>query len=369
LNILLAISFLTSLAVAAEADVTPEVRAIWVTRWSYKTAADIDAILDDCQESNANTVLWQIRGRFDAFYDSPYEPWAQELTGTLGQHPGFDPLAHAIDGAKARDLELHAWMNAYPIWSGHVPPAGDHPLVAHPDWLVHQDKKPMKANDHYVFAAPGHPEVKAHLIKVVTDVARRYDVDGIHLDYIRYPGLEYSDPDGATTPDTRRKRIGETVAEIQQKIDQPLTAAVWGIYENSFGWQPGVSQGNHSYHQDARSWLASGALDAAVPMIYWPVAETRGARLDFATLAADHAANSSDRHVWAGMNADTMTWPQLVDCIKAAREAKSEGVAIFEYRALRDKGWISKLAQGPFAQKAEPPTMEWLNPPPDTPEQ
>ena len=349
------------------AETATEVRAIWVTRWSYKTTADIDAILNDCQKANANTVLWQIRGRFDAFYESPYEPWAQELTGTLGENPGFDPLAHALTGAHERNLELHAWMNAYPMWSGQVPPTGDHPLVAHPDWLVQKDGKPMKANDHYAFAAPGHPEVKAHLIKVVTDVATRYEVDGIHLDYIRYPGLEYSDPDGVVDPVTRRDRINETVAELQQKIDQPLTAAVWGIYENSFGWQPGVSQGNHSYHQDARAWLASGAIDAVVPMIYWPVAETPGARLDFAALAADHVANSGARHIWAGMNADTMTWPQLADCIKAAREAQSEGIAIFEYRALRDKGWISKLANGPFAQPAIPTPMEWLTPRRDTP--
>ena len=68
------------------------IKAVWVTRWDYKSASDITAIMDTCRGAGFNTVLFQVRGNGTAFYRSTLEPWADELGG---RDPGFDPLAVA----------------------------------------------------------------------------------------------------------------------------------------------------------------------------------------------------------------------------------------------------------------------------------
>src|SRR5512135_806759 len=106
--------------------VVQEVRAIWITRFEWTsyhhtvTTADIDAIVDNVAAAHFNLILFQIRGTADAYYSSTLEPWAARLTGevtaTLGQSPGFDPLAYMIDRAHARNIQVHAYVNVYPTW-------------------------------------------------------------------------------------------------------------------------------------------------------------------------------------------------------------------------------------------------------------
>ena len=42
-------------------------------------------------------------------------------------------------------------------------------------------------NSAKVFFDPANPEVRAYLQTLIEEIATKYDVDGIHLDYIRYP--------------------------------------------------------------------------------------------------------------------------------------------------------------------------------------
>lgn len=344
-----------------------ELRGVWVTRWTYHTPEDVDAIMADVAAAGGNTVLFQVRGRFDAFYASELEPWASELSGQLGRDPGWDPLATAVTAGHARGLQVHAYLNTYPLWSGSSPPASTgvpHPLAEHPDWVVHDEGgAPMALNSSYVFASPGNPDVRAHIVAVAADVAERYDVDGIHLDYIRYPDEEYShDPASLAawggTGDYaawQRQQILDTLLELRRRTDKVLTAAVWGVYENTFGWSS-VSEGNLDYYQDTWAFLREGALDGTMPMIYWPVADTPGERLDFRTLAADHVAHASGHDVYLGIDAASLTWAEVAGCIAASREVGAAGQVLFEYRALRDNGWIDDLADGPWADPAVVPS-------------
>lgn len=346
-----------------------EARGVWVTRWSFHSPQDIDAIMDDCQAMGANQVYLQVRGRFDAFYASDLEPWASEL-GALGRDPGWDPLEHAVSAAHQRGLELHAYLNTYPFWSGDKAPESEgvpHPYALHPEWVVHdEDGDAMGLNPSYVFASPGNPDVREHVIAVAADVGTRYDVDGVHLDYVRYPGPGYShDPASLAAwggqgdyGDWQRVQILDTLLELRQLLDVPLTAAVWGIYEDDFGWG-GVSEGNLDYYQDAHAFLAQGATDANLPMTYWPVHETEGAKLDFRTLTRDHVAHAAGRHVYAGVSTHALEWEQVRDCIEVAREEGAHGAVLFEYLAVRDKGWIDDLAGGPWGEPAVLPPMDW----------
>ncbi len=356
----------------ADADTDPgaELRGAWVTRWSYDSADDVETIMGDLESAGFNAVYFQVRGTFDAFWSSSIEPWSSLLSGSLGQDPGWDPLATAVQSGHAHGLQVHAYINAFPFWSGTTAPPTSSPLHAwleYPDWVVaDNDGQAMELNSSYVFASPGNPQVRARIAAVATEIDGAYEVDGIHLDYIRYPGPEYSHDAASTAAwqssgedweEWQRQQVVETVRGVYQAVSTPVTAAVWGIYENSWGWSS-VSQGNVDYYQDSRAFLSEGVLDANLPMIYWPVTDTPGDRLDFATLVLDHVSHASGRHVYAGISAE-LSYEQVVDCVAASRAAGADGVVLFDYSTAKNDGWLQDLASGPFAEPASPPTMPW----------
>lgn len=348
-----------------------EMRGVWVTRFSWTHREELEVIFDEVADAGFNAVFFQVRGNFDAYYPSALEPWAAGLTGTLGEDPGWDPLQTAIDLGHARGMQVHAYINVFPFWRGTTPPPETSPVHAYrsnPSWVVADAAgTPMALNSSYVFASPGNPSVQQRVAAVAGDIARRYDVDGIHLDYIRYPGDQYSrdatsvaryaaDPGGLSWEDWQRSQVKETVAGVSAAVDVPVTAAVWGVYENRWGWSS-VSEGNLDYFQDSGAFLGEGLLDANIPMIYWPVADTPGARLDFATLVADHVSRAADRHVYAGMGGEGVTMDQVIACVEAARAAGAPGVVLFDWSLFRND--LPRLKSTVFAEPAIPPAMPW----------
>ncbi len=354
------------------AEVTEPVqehRGIWVTRWTYQSADHVREIMDDIAQAGFNAVYFQVRGQHDAFYASKIEPWAKDLTGQLGKNPGWDPLAVAVEAGHERGLEVHAYLNAFPMWRGPESPGDTTPAHAwteHPEWAVaDMDGTPMTLNDGYVFASPGNKDVRERLVAVAADVARRYRVDGIHLDYIRYPGEAYgrdlaslSAWEAAGRPsfaDWRRAQVTAAVAGVQDAVGVPVSAAVWGVYVNRWGW-PEVSEGRNGYYQDANAFTQSGAADALLPMIYWPV--NPGGRLDFGVLIRDHLSRANGKHVYAGVLADPKTGVEpVIEAILTARKAGAHGVVLFEY--TQSKLWFKTLRERVFQQAAVTPDMAW----------
>ena len=344
-----------------------EARALWVTRWDYGDEDDVETIMDRADDAGFNVVLFQVRGTFDAFYASSLEPWASELSGTLGQDPGWDPLQTALDLGHARGLEVHAWLNTFPFWRGTSPPPETQPrhmFLQHPEWLVVDEwGDPMDLNSSYVFASPGSPEVRAHVAAVASDIVTHYAVDGIHLDYIRYPGPEYSHDDASLAAyadsggaldygDWQREQVTATAAAVNDAIgavdpDVLLTAAVWGIYEDLWSWW--TSQGNVDYYQDSLAMVDEGALDVIVPMIYWPLTEPSGEYTDYRTLVEFFASSVPGDALWAGMKADYGDFGEIAAEIDVAREVGAGGVSIFAYSTLVEHDYFDDLAAGPFA--------------------
>jgi uncharacterized lipoprotein YddW (UPF0748 family) len=188
---------------ASAATPAQEIRALWVTRGEYASAADVQRIVADAASLNFNVILFQVRGNGTVYYKSKLEPWAFELTSrdpqTTGKDPGWDPLAVAIAAAKKHGVELHAWVNVFPAWrSQQYPPKESRQLWwSHPEWFMHDaagDKMVPrdhrvneKLKDWYAFISPGVPEVQKYLADVCGEIVTNYDVDGLHYDYIRYP--------------------------------------------------------------------------------------------------------------------------------------------------------------------------------------
>jgi uncharacterized lipoprotein YddW (UPF0748 family) len=252
-----------------------------------------------------------------------------------------------------------------------------HALLEHPAWfMVNASGQPLyESGTTNRWASPAKLAVRTRLAAVAADIARRYAVDGIHLDFIRYPNT--SAPDSASAAAAaamamnidayRRAAVTSAVRETHDSLMAArsvarLSAAAWGIYKPPAGWN--TSSGYDQLMQDAREWTRLGIIDAIAPMVYWRIAATYGARTDFAYLADDHARSVNERHVYIGMSLEHMIananlGTELPAEIERARAAGAEGVSVFSARLMREQNAWSLLRNGVFAKKATVPGMSW----------
>lgn len=380
-----------------------EARALWVNRWDYGDAESIAQVMEIASRAHFNMVYFQVRGPGDARYRSRLDPCSPRLCGRLGGVPAWDPLEVAVREAHARGLQLHAWINALSGWEStkasdcgglvpSVPGQPNHELIDHPDWAMYTRSGPQRCPNgpdvEYIYLSPGNPGVRTHLARVAADVVRRYQVDGVHLDRIRYPGNDYGwdrasleafGHDPATDPAGwarfRRGLVSRLVREVHDSIHAvrpvPLSAAVWPIYDRErFGWPS--SSGVAQFFQDTWGWAGEGSLDVAVPMTYFYVADRPCSYLprrpgqepnpDWECMVADHVAGMkpTGRFVYAGILAG-LPFPEIERQIRLGREHGVNGFSIYSYGALQEVGLWRMLANGPFREPAAVPPMPWLD--------
>jgi uncharacterized lipoprotein YddW (UPF0748 family) len=368
-----------------------EARALWVTRWDYETITDVETLVENAAGAGFNLLLFQVRGTGDAFYTPGLEPWGARLSGgALGEDPGWDPLQTAVEAAHARGLELHAYLNVYPIWSGvTAPPTSTVPQhlfwtlsYRHTwdDWrVVDGDGVTMTLRQGYLWATPALTDVVDRVVSVTADLVSRYDVDGIHLDLVRYPGQEYSydpfsnagyaaalsqDP-GLSRAEWQRRQVTGLVDRVYSegilpRADLRLSAAVWPIYKDHWGW--GYKAGYSDFYQDSQGWVEGGMIDAILPMLYTGAFSSDPEALtpaQFSQAASDFLAHDGGRHVFPGISAEKLGFAGIADRIAIARDLGAPGHAIFSAGVLARKGYWDELARGPYAAEAVIPPMTW----------
>ena len=289
----------------------PELRAVWVDAFhdGFKTPQQVDDLVAWARRANLNALFVQVRRRGDAYYLKSFEPRAEDPALT----PGFDALQYLIEKAHQgpQRLQVHAWLATLPIWwQRETPPAAPnhafnlHGLDAAPDqtWLMYRDDGQAWAGNDVggiYYLDPGNPDVQAYTTEVYLNLLRNYDVDGIHLDQVRYyegdPGRWGYNPtsvarfnaqfgrDPATQPAPddpewitwRRDQVTALVRRIytDAKAIKPqiaVTAAVvtWGRGPVSASdW---LKQAPYaSVLQDWRTWLQQGIVDYLLPMDYY----------------------------------------------------------------------------------------------------
>ncbi len=268
----------------AKRDVWPP-RAIWVVRRIYDSPQQIADLMDRCCDAGFNTVLFQVRGEGTAYYPSKIEPYVYERNG---QRPLFDPLEVACREAHRRGLALHAWVNVMPAWKGRQPPADPRQLYnAHPDWFWYDQKgQRQPLDDFYVSLNPCLPEVRQYLTGVFREIVERYSVDGLHMDYIRFPSEEcprgsdypydaktialYRKATGKQPKDDRQRWMNWRIEQVTQLVrdirfmmnksasDVILSAACGHDVENA----------RERYFQDGSAWLRGNLVDLVFVMNY-----------------------------------------------------------------------------------------------------
>jgi uncharacterized lipoprotein YddW (UPF0748 family) len=340
-----AVFLLTLPGARADREDRSGTRAVWVTRWAFGSEEDLETLLAQLGEIGINTVFFQVRGSCDALYRSSYEPWSQLLTGQLGKDPGWDPLAVAVSEAHKRKIDLHAWINVFPAWhvteSGDPPPRTDplHVVLEHPEWLAcDASGKTMslvksETRHNYAFLSPTNEGAREHVKRVVKEMAANYGIDGLHLDYIRFPDSSYSyDPESRLAyiryardhdisfADWRKLRLTEFVGELSQVVK----AVRPSIQVSAAVWQK-IGDGRDRHFQDGIEWADAAYVDFLVPMIYTPKPEVFEARL------AAYVDRVGAAGIVAGIGAylDGFSDSVLAEEIKIADKQGLRGISVF----------------------------------------
>lgn len=328
-----------------------QIRAIWVTRWDYKSPSDISRVMDNCKSAGFNTILFQVRGAGTVAYRSKMEPWAEEFGG---RDPGFDPLAVAIQEANKRGMELHAWVNLLPAYRGKEPPTDPRQLYnARADWFLRDASGRRQPLGWYNSINPCYPEVRRYLTDLMHEIVANYPVDGLHLDYARFP-IEHVDgygnspvPDYPRDPRTLalfRKATGNTpeqspgawtawradcmtlcVRDIRKMMlkarpKAALTAAVGPVPEEH----------RAKYYQDAPRWMSEGLVDAVYPMNYDENMRVYSSRV------ANWAAISGRVPVVTGVMFDKRSAGTVAAQVEEARR-RGTHFAAFAYNSLFER--------------------------------
>ncbi|MHC5776630.1 family 10 glycosylhydrolase [Nostoc sp.] len=277
----------------------PEIRAIWLDRGTIVRAgskAGLAEIFDRLAQAGINTVFFETVNAGYTIYPSQV---AKEQNPLIR---GWDPLAEAVKLAHERDMELHAWVwtfaagnqrhneiiNVNPNYPGPV-------LAAHPDWANYDNLGNMiPVGQTKPFFDPANPEVRQYLLKLYEEIVTHYNVDGLQLDYIRYP---FQDPSAGRTygygkaaraqfqqltgvdpinispsqPELWQKwtifrtaQVDSFVAQVSQELRQKrpnliLSVAVFPLPE---------LERIQKIQQNWETWARRGDVDLIVPMTY-----------------------------------------------------------------------------------------------------
>lgn len=366
-----------------------EVRAVWLTTnygldWPrnkyWGTAAQdlMTGMLDQLQEANFNTIIFQVQCLGDVFWDSKIQPWSKMATGKYGQAPKYNICDFVIEECHKRGMEVHAWIVPYRLGTQANADGYDaetsnqkHVVNLHPELC-------LRGSDDAWYLDPGLPEVRKYLIDLYEEMVTTTNFDGVNLDYTRYPDCTLNDektfetynPDGLSKDDWRRSNVNKFVFELYDMIKKnrphmKLGAAPIGTYKNLPG--KGNLEAYGDVFQDACEWMKQGKHDLLIPQMYWTEDYGYSANMDV------WIENAASRQLVIGLAAYKMNdynkWDHTVitDQIEKAREKGTSGVCFFrtqditgtEDKYVETKKLYEVLVNDYFKYPAHIPSMEY----------
>lgn len=338
-----------------------ENRAVWL-RPLETSAEGIKKQLDMLKALNINTIYLETYWGGYSIYPSdntvmPLNP----------MYKGLDVLGTYVNEAHSRGIQVHAWVEDF---------LGG-PLVAvkNPDWLVVSRKGTYYYQENgttkYYFMNPALPKVRDFVSGLYKELTKKYDIDGIQFDYMRYPNsgdhtddfsydpytrrlfknytgtdpitLKPGDPQWQSWCDFRKDIISSfvyrTVSEIKSiKPDIEISADVWPQYDKTIT----------DIYQDSRSWTQKGYINNLVPMSYYlnegPVVDDIMNTLAF---AKGHSQVTSGIATYTGVDKNV-----FLRQIDAVRGTDTNGISIFEFQTLTNGVYDAALKLGAFSSPA-----------------
>ncbi len=348
--------------------------ALWIVRHNISTPEKIDKLIDLVKDTNIKNIFVQVRGRGDSYYNSEFEPQAFDVPA------GFDPLKYLIEKIGKSDIKIHAWVNvSFVLNAGSSHREAKHILSRHPEWITYDysgramteySRRELSRNlIEGFFLDPAIPEVKDYIVSIVNDILSKYPVDGVHLDFIRYPYSGYNSyakkyfsdfgynpiarkifkkeygmdplyinrfkdsPEKELFDQFRRDQITEIVKRINKAVKAKdnniiLSAAVMPRYD----WSRKV------YFQDWPLWLDENYIDLACVMSYSSSIAGFKSYVDYA-----NGTNHKEK-IFMGISVNKKTGlRKTLAQIDLSYKNGMRGFSIFSFD--HDKDFIEKLSE------------------------
>ena len=332
--------------------------------------AQLISILNRMEQLNMNAIIFQVRPHGDAAYRSNIEPWSHWLSGTMGRSPGYDPLQFCIEQAHARGIEVHAWFNPFRALANASQATSANHITRKKPYLI-------KRYGNYLLKDIGKAESSQIALNVISDVVRRYDIDGVHLDdyFYPYPKKNLGPYRDGKSPSQRRAYVDSFVKQLYSSVKSQKPWVRVGI--SPFGiWRPGVPSGIEAgvsayddLAADSRKWLKNGWVDYLMPQLYWrdaPREQSYSALLNW-------WRRQGSRPVWPGIA--TTRIKSSEDPGRPASEITRQvtlsrtigrnwaGHAHWSVKSLMQNrdGVSSALSRGAYSAPALVPPMPWVN--------
>ena len=394
-----------------------EFRASWMTTgfsidWPKQKTPEAQKVelqqkFDALVAGNHNAVCLQVRSFSDAIYKSSYEPWAECLTGTRGQDPGYDPLAFAIEEAHKRGLELHVWVNPFRVTSAGKLSEDDPVWKNAGKWIIKYSNSSFSGQ----IIDPGYPEARDYVHKVMMEIVNNYDIDGILMDdyFYAYGGTNSEDADSRSKhlykvtdadkdnsyiDDWRRANVDSVIHRLYRDLQKVKpwvrfgmgTPGSWsnkapaGVYYG-ISLPAGISaMESYDYlYCNPVEWAKQGWVDYLNPQIYW---STKIAKTDYDVLcnwwakkvcenfsnklpngqkvhffASQGACYAYDNDGMEGYNDGVAEIQRQIDVNRANLSSGYTGSVLFSTSSailMRNE-----LRESHFKVKALPPAMSW----------
>ena len=326
------------LAISGTPAVANEFRALWVDAWGvgFFNSSQVDQLISDCRAYNFNAIIVQMRRRGDAFYN--YTINDPKTTAIAADYDALQDLLNKAHAGSPR-IEVHCWVITFPIWGSLTPPSqAGHVLNLHPEYLMQDSSGGNYLSGEY-YLDPGHPDATYWNFMMATNIVRRYNVDGFHWDYIRYPGQDAgynptalarynaeSGLSGAPSPSDiqfsnwRRRQVTDFLRWVNAELlairpSVQLSCSVFGSRTDAY----------NARFQDWAAWNNEGIVDFCAPMDYTSDNGLMQSRVD------DAYANQGVRRVYIGQAGYMNTKENTVTQLLYIRGKPLYGFTIFDY--------------------------------------
>lgn len=386
------------------------IATVWMLDWPQTAGTSVTAanqqkqqmteLLDRLAEANYNAIWFQVRSMCDAMYDSKYEPWSSNLTGSRGATPAYDPLEFIVEECHKRGMECHAWINPFRFSTGTAYNTANDNEMRNNGWLITYGSTTVMN--------PALPEVRQRIVNVCRDILDNYDIDGIVFDDYFYPSgiptnssaedyAQFAASGASDMGDWRRENVNKTVKAVYDMIQDVKPFVKFGIgprgvaaTDQSVADKYGVPRCptgyDSQYNQifcDPLAWLSAGTIDYISPQIYWARGYSAG---DFSILCPwwYDVAEKFGRHCYVshsleyfkdgGQTPDTRekTFEGMAAQVQMNRDESSSapGSCFYSYSCVDDENemengvdFFTYMKDNKFQNKALTPCISWKEAP------
>ena len=265
--------------------------SIWVERHHLYSKSSIESLIFYAFENNIKDIFLQVRSRDDALYKSKLVTFNQNVDENL------DPLEYALILGDLLNIEIHAWINTYLVWTSPKPPFDkEHILFKYPEWIDNTSEN--NKLDNSIYLSPSHPEVNVYLFDIIEELIKKYpNLAGIHFDYIRHNDKNHGFNDEAISQFQKEyffnpKLVIQNYTELGlSNVETDSLINLWSTFnqENittllkdiknfinsrnskillSAAVKPNPLEAKNRWSQDWVKWINDGILDFIIPMNY-----------------------------------------------------------------------------------------------------